>query len=139
MGRRRILVLAFAVAVVAATSTTLIAYDRAQGRRDAAELLDLDCAGADWVSVTNELDETEASPYASAEEALLAEWNRLYPKDLPEGLGVVETDSQDGFLAIGTAGDETEFLLVLDKESRARATVTRVEAGGFVVEGLTKC
>jgi hypothetical protein len=139
MRRRSYLILAATAVLVVTGATGLVAYDRTEGRRDAAEFLQLDCGSPEWVSVTNELDEIERSPYATEEEALLAQWERLFPNELPEGTGVVSTEGQDGFLSTVVEDDRAEFVLVLDRAVRARATVASVEAGGYVVEGLTKC
>ena len=140
MRKRGLVVLVAIGTMILVGTTTLIAHSRAQGRRDASELLELDCASPNWLSTTYELDESEASPYATQEEeALLAEWETSFPQELPEGIGVARAGEQDGFLITGSSGDEFEYVLVLDEAARARATVRRVEAGGFAVTGLTKC
>jgi hypothetical protein len=128
-----------AAGLIVGGATSLIAYDKTQGTKDASELLKLDCVSPEWGSTTYELDESLPSPFRTEEEALIAEWERSFPTALPEGTGVVSSPEQDGFFMTSAKEGESEYILVLAGATRARATVTAVDAGGYVVQGVTSC
>lgn len=115
---------------------TLMNIERENGSAGTTEL---ECSSPRWMDTTNELDESVPSPWHTEEEALIAEWDTLPGSLPPQASAITRDPSGDGFLETARSDDRAEYVLLRNGAVVAQVGVVPVDAGGYVVAGVTMC